>query len=90
MRQTRGLFSVALVLTPVYIQQLIINQRVVIRIMSCNICNSVSFSSRLVADSEYTKIIMIGLLVKNVIILIRLVKISTFKSFYAKRLKGST
>ena len=49
-----------------------------------------NYSSRLFADSEYTKIIMIGLLVKNVIILIRLVKISTFKSFYAKRLKGST
>ena len=37
-----------------------------------------NYSSRLVADSEYTKIIMTGLLVKNVIILIRLVKISTF------------
>ena len=49
-----------------------------------------NYSSRLVADSEYTKIIMIGLLIKNVIILIRLVKISTFKNFYAKRLKGST
>ena len=45
-----------------------------------------NYSSRLVADSEYTKIIMTGLLVKNVIILIRLVKISTFKSFHAKRL----
>ena len=38
-----------------------------------------NYSSRLVADSEYTKIIMPGLLVKNVIILIRLVKYPLLK-----------
>ena len=30
-------------------------------------CMKYNYSSRLVADSEYTKIIMIGLLVKNVL-----------------------